>query len=120
MQSPVHSAHVGQEMEVHYRWHPYFGCTVRIRRVEQRATGLFLKVQGPAGVGVSMAAWMLDPVTCAGMTMGAPDVDRAALIGCDRQLIDKGRNRRPPIDAAIVQEEFHEDRQRPGCDSDCP
>jgi hypothetical protein len=28
--------------------------------------GLFLKVQGPAGVVVSMAAWMLDPVTCAG------------------------------------------------------
>ena len=65
----VHSAHVGQEIEVHYRWHPYFGCTVNIRRVEQRATGLFLKVQGPAGVVVSMAAWMLDPVTCAGMTM---------------------------------------------------
>jgi len=40
----------GRKMEVHYRWHPYFGCTVRIRRVEQRATGLFLKVQGPAGV----------------------------------------------------------------------
>jgi septal ring factor EnvC (AmiA/AmiB activator) len=25
--SAVHSAHVGQEIEVHYRWHPYFGCT---------------------------------------------------------------------------------------------
>jgi hypothetical protein len=107
-------------MEVHYRWHPYFGCTVRVRRVEQRATGLFLKVQGPAGVVVSMAAWMLDPVTCAGMTMGAPQVDRAALMELDQLLIDKGRNRRSPIDAAIVQEECHEDRQGPGRDTGFP
>ena len=41
--SPVHSAHVGQELEVHYRWHPYFGCKVVIRRVAQRATGRFLE-----------------------------------------------------------------------------
>lgn len=116
-QSPVHSAHVGQEIEVHYRWHPYFGCTVCIRRVEQRATGLFIKVRGPDGVVVSMAAWMLDPVTCAGMAMGAPQVDRAALMELDQLLIDKGRNRRSPIDAAIVQEECYGDRQGPGRDA---
>ena len=45
-QSPVHSAHVGQELEVHYRWHPYFGSKVMVRRVEQRATGHFLEVSG--------------------------------------------------------------------------
>jgi hypothetical protein len=73
---PVHSAHVGQELEVHYRWHPYFGSKVSIRRVEQRATGRFLKVLGPAGVVVSIADWMLDPVACAGMAMGAPRVKR--------------------------------------------
>ena len=78
--SPVHSAHVGQELEVHYRYHPYFGRKVLVRRVEQRATGQFLKVQGPAGIVVSIAGWMLDPVICAGMTMGAPRVDLAALI----------------------------------------
>jgi excisionase family DNA binding protein len=75
-QSSVHSAHVGQEFEVHYRWHPYFGCKVVVRRVEQRATGQFLKVQGPASVVVSIAGWMLDPVACAGMIMGAPHVDQ--------------------------------------------
>ena len=69
--SPVHSAHVGQELEVHYRWHPYFGRKVAVRRVEQRATGQFLKVLGPAGIVVSIAGWMLDPVICAGMTMAA-------------------------------------------------
>ena len=33
-----------------------------MRRVEQRATGQFLKVQGPAGIVISIAGWMLDPV----------------------------------------------------------
>ena len=47
-------------MEVHYRRHPYFGRAVGVRRVEQRATGQFLKVQGPTGVVVSMAGWMFD------------------------------------------------------------
>ncbi|TAA56490.1 hypothetical protein EXZ48_23165 [Shinella sp. JR1-6] len=76
---PAHSAHVGQELEVYYRWHPYFGRKVNVRRVEHRATGQFLKVLGPSGAVVSMAAWMLDPVVCAGMTSGAPQVDLPAL-----------------------------------------
>ena len=58
-----------------------------MRRVEQRATGQFLKVQGPAGIVVSIAGWMLDPVICAGMTIGAPRVDLAALIELKRLLI---------------------------------
>jgi len=37
--------------------------------------------------------------------MGAPQVDRAALVELDQLLIDKGRNRRSPIDTAIVQED---------------
>ena len=52
--------------------------------------------------------------------MGAPQVDRAALMELDQLLIDKGRNRRSPIDAAIVQEECHEDRQGPGRDTGFP
>ncbi len=52
--------------------------------------------------------------------MGAPQVDRAALVELDQLLIDKGRNRRSPIDAAIVQEECHEDRQSPGRDAGFP
>jgi hypothetical protein len=51
-----------------------------VRRVEQRATGQFLKVQGPAGVVVSIAGWMVDPVVCPGMTIGAPRVHLAALV----------------------------------------
>jgi hypothetical protein len=77
---PVHSAHVGEEREVFYRWHPYFGHKVSIRRIEQRATGLFLRVLGPDGFVVAIAGWMVDPMACAGMAMGPPQVDLAALI----------------------------------------
>ena len=71
-EGPVLAAHRGEKLEVHYRWHPYFGCRVGVRRVEQRTTGRFLKVQGPTGVVVSIAGWMLDPAVCAGMIIGPP------------------------------------------------
>ena len=71
--SPVHSAHVGQELAVHYRWHPYFRYKVIVRRVERRADGLFYLVMGPTGSVISIAGWMLDPAICAGMTFGFPN-----------------------------------------------
>jgi hypothetical protein len=58
MPSPVHSAHVGQELEVHYPWYPYFRRKVLVRRVEQRATGQFVLVEGPTSIVVSIAGWM--------------------------------------------------------------
>ena len=85
--SPVHSAHVGQELEVQYRWHAYFGCKVGIRRIAQRATGRFLSIMSPAGVVVTIADWMLDPVICAGMPMGTPRVDLAVLVELRRLLM---------------------------------
>ena len=111
---PVHSAHVGQELEVHYRWHPYFGSKVGIRRVEQRATGRFLKVLGPAGVVVSIADWMLDPIVCAGMTMGAPRVDLAALVELERVLIARANPANSRSDSAIVREEDNDVSQIAG------
>jgi hypothetical protein len=36
---PRHSAHVGQELEIHYRWHPLYGRRVRYRDSEQRGPG---------------------------------------------------------------------------------
>src|ERR1700759_5326725 len=85
--SPVHSAHVGRELEVHYRWHPYFGCKVVIRRIAQRATGRLLSILGPAGVVVTIADWMHDPIVCAAMPKGAPRVDLAALVELKRLLM---------------------------------
>ena len=91
--------------EVHYKWHPYFGRKVEVRRVEQQATGQFLKVLGPAGVVISMASWMLDPVICAGMVVGAPAVDLAALVELDRLLKGAVKPANFRSDDAIVLEE---------------
>jgi hypothetical protein len=106
---PVHSAHVGQELEVYYRWHPYFRRKVRIRQVQERADGRYVRVTGPAGVVVLMAAWMLDPVPCAAMTVGPPRVAWEALIELDQLLIDARLNRAPPKWARVVQEKRDED-----------
>ena len=111
---PVHSAHVGQELEVHYRYHPYFGRKVLVRRMEQRATGQFLSVQGPAGIVVSIAGWMLDPVICAGMTIGAPRVDLASLVELERLLIGTANPAHSRSDVAIVREEGNEVSQIAG------
>ena len=76
-----------------------------MRWVEQRATGQFLKVLGPAGVVVSMAGWMLDPAICAGMTLGGPRVDLAALVELERLLIGVINAAQCRSDIAIVPEE---------------
>ena len=102
--SPVHSARVGQEAEVHYRWHPYFGHGVLVRRIEQRATGQFLSVQGPAGVVTSIAGWMLDPLLCAGMMLGSPRVDIAALIDLQRLLMGATDSSHSGSDVVVVPE----------------
>jgi hypothetical protein len=73
-------------LEVHYRWHPYFGQKVAVRRVEQRATGQFLKVEGPRGIVVSMPGWMVDPSVCAAMEIGRPQVELCALFDRKRCL----------------------------------
>jgi len=103
--SPVHSAHVGEQLKVHYRWHPYYGSKVSVRCVEQRVTGQFLRVLGPAGVVVSIAGWMLDPIICGGMVMGAPRPELAALIELSRLLIGADNAADSRNDGAIVREE---------------
>ena len=114
MQSPVHSAHVGQELEVRYRWHPYFGCKITVRLVEQRASGTFLRVQGPTGAVVSIAGWMVDAVACAGMGMGAPRVDLAALIELKQLLSGEPKLAHCRNGVAVVPEEGHEISQIAG------
>ena len=42
---------------------------------------------GPAGVVVTIADWMLDPVVCAAMLKGTPRVDLAALVELKRLLM---------------------------------
>ena len=111
---PVHSAHVGQELEVHYRWHPYFGYKVSVRRVENRATGQFLKVLGPTGLVISIAGWMLDPMVCAGMVVGRPRVELAALIELNQLLRGAPNPAHSRIDDTLIREKSFETSQIAG------
>src|ERR1700751_2091717 len=70
-QSPGHSAHVGQEVEVHYRWHALYGRRVRRQYIERRASGEVVHVEVAPGVIIVVAAWMLDVAACAGMALGS-------------------------------------------------
>ena len=85
-----------------------------MRRVEQRATGCFLKVQGPTGVVVSIAGWMLDPVVCAGMIIGPPQVDLSALVDLQRLFMRTANPAHSWSDVAIVREEGNEASQVAG------
>ena len=59
---------------------------------------------GSGGRRRLIAGWMLDPVVCAGMTIGPPRVDLAALVELQRLLIDADPHS-SRSDAAIVREE---------------
>ena len=80
-------------MEIHYPWHPRFRCKVVVHHVARRANGEFVQVQDPDGVFLFVANWMLDPITCAKMTIGAPRVDVATLIELTQVLIGASKNR---------------------------
>jgi hypothetical protein len=57
---------------------------------------------------IVVAAWMLDPVACAGMGFGAPRVAVSALVELHHLLIEGGFRRRSRDDPTIVQEEQDE------------
>ena len=78
-QSQGHSAHIGQEVEVFYRWHALYGRRLRRQYSEQRAAGKVVHVEVAPGVVVVVAAWMLDAASCSGMELGEPLVAVSAL-----------------------------------------
>ena len=91
--TPRHSAHIGREVVVHYRWHPHFGRTVRRFYSEQRASGEVVHIELAPGVVTVVAAWMLDAAACAGMTLGEPRVAVSALMDLHRLLLQRGVKR---------------------------
>jgi len=94
----VHSAHVGDDLEVHYQWHPYFGRKVNVRRVDQRATGQSLRVRGPSGTVIVIAGWMVDPIVCARMISGPPQVNLTALSELKRLVTASAASANSPSD----------------------
>src|ERR1700738_2141648 len=77
---PVHSAHIGQEIEVHYRWHPLYGRRVKVRDIEQRGGGRVVHIEADPGVVRVVAEWMLDAAVCSAMEPGEPRVTLAACL----------------------------------------
>jgi hypothetical protein len=93
-QSPGHSAHIGQEVEVHYRWHALYGRCLRRQYVERRAGGEWFTSRKAPGVVIVVAAWMLDPAACAGMSLGVPRVTLAALAELHELLTEPAPRKR--------------------------
>ena len=66
-----HKAH-GTEMEVHYRWHPWFGLKVAVHRSFTRqgvaAVHAVIEKEDQHQV-LEMPSWMFDPATCAAMPL---------------------------------------------------
>ena len=87
-----------------------------MRRVERRATGQFLQVLGPAGIVVMIAGWMVDPVVCAGMTVGPPRVDLAALIDLNELVMRTAKPAHFRSEDGIAREEGNEVSQYAGTD----
>ena len=77
-------------MTIHYRWHALHGRPVRLFYSERRRGADVVLVEGEQGAGIVVAAWMLDPATCAALTFGEPQVSVAALCDLGRLLFEHG------------------------------
>jgi hypothetical protein len=82
------SAHIGQEVEVHYRWHPLYGRRLRVQHSEQRVSGRVIHVEVEPGTVTILPDWMVDASVCAGMALGAPRISMDALRELRRLLSD--------------------------------
>ena len=91
--SRVHSAHINQDVEVHYRWHALHGRKVRQLYAERRSGRDVAIIEAEPGVAIVIAAWMLDPAICATMSLGSPTVDIIGLTDLDRLLRALGLRR---------------------------
>ena len=106
--SRIHSAHIGQDCVIHYRWHALFGRRVRPAAIEQRAHGSLASVEVEPGLIIKIPAWMLDPASCAGMEIGAPRASVAALAALHQVLVGQGFRRSSSDDGTVNEEEHNE------------
>ena len=107
MQLRGQSAHINQDVEVHYRWHALHGRRVRQLYAERRSGREVVIVETEPGVAIVLAAWMLDPAVCAAMRLGAPTVDIAGLADLDRLLKTLGLRRTCSDEPSSAEEVHH-------------
>ena len=106
--SCVHSAHIGQDCVVHYRWRALFGQRVRLECVEHRAGSSVASVEVQPGLIIKISAWMLDPASCAGMEIGARLASLATLAALHNLLVGQGFRRSSPDDRIVSGEKRDE------------
>jgi hypothetical protein len=99
LQAGGHSAHVGRDVVIYYRWHPLYGRHARCSWIERRASGEIAHIELAPGVVTRVAAWKLDPVFCAAIKVGTPRVSIAALgtihellVSCESRLVSSDGN----------------------------
>jgi hypothetical protein len=117
-----HSAHIGEEVEVHYRWHALYGRRVRRYYCEKRRGTDVVVVEGEPGKAIVIPAWMLNRRACAGLEIGEPQVSVLALVDLDRLLKNQGLRRVVSNDAGVIGEARNEETrysrlQRSSCRS---
>lgn len=101
-QSLDHSAHIGDEVVIRYRWHPLHGRTLRRHYSEQRADGEVAHVEVAPGIATIVPAWMLNTVACSSMEMSEPRVTISALADLHHLLTTLRFRRSSP--ANVLQE----------------
>ena len=70
MAFPIHSTHVGQIYQVHYRWHAYFGADVKVHQVLNRSDGQLVRFEHDAGIVIDAPSWVLDATYCRSFDLG--------------------------------------------------
>ena len=86
---PVHSHHIGQDIEAHYRWHPLYGRRVKFTDIEQRGGARVVHIEVDPWVVRMVAQWMLDAAVCSAMESGERRGTLAALRNLDQLLADQ-------------------------------
>jgi hypothetical protein len=79
-----------------------------VRWSEWRGGGRVVFAETMPGIVTVVPEWMLDPIVCAGMTEGTPQVTVEALINLQRDLLDAGFRRSSEDDPNTVRETQHE------------
>lgn len=75
-----HNAYVFSFATVRYRWHPLFGCQVRVAGVIGEGKSKIIRIEAPAGINGEIPAWMVEIEQCAKMSIGPPEVSLDRLV----------------------------------------
>ncbi len=95
-------------VEIHYRWHPFYGGCFRHEGRQDRASGAIVRIEVRPGEVIQVAEWMLNRAFCAGMEMGEPRLSVTGLTELHRLLTERGFRQTSTDGLTAIQEARHE------------